>query len=265
MTLQPPPIKDSLLTDQILSKVWIKWFIRLFKSVSSSADAEIMSSMIGAEVDTTQKLSELELQVVQEKGNESLSQKIAELEEKILLLCSQVDSSRVLADIELGSVINSVGSYTPPEVPHLMQSDSTDQAIADVGAAQVITFDTDVHHKGFIRTSPSRFTVQKAGSYLITFSGIVLSAVASTRIEVWLRLNGSDVANSNTVYTFKAANANTVIAVSFIEHFAVDDYFEFWTWGDNTGAKWDATAAAGTPDRPAAPSIIITCSFLSAD
>ena len=33
-------------------------------------------------------------------------------------------------------------------MPHLMQSDSTDQAIANINNAQVITFDTDVHlHK----------------------------------------------------------------------------------------------------------------------
>lgn len=152
-------------------------------------------------------------------------------------------------------------------IPHLMQSDSTDQAIADVAAAQVITFDTDVHHFRITRTSSSRFTIVQAGSYLITFSGVALSAIAGKRIEVWLKKNTAYVDNSNTVYTFKSANANTVIACSYIEHFAVGDYFEFWTWGDDTGAKWDATAAVAAPSvpRPACPSIIITCNFLGVD
>jgi hypothetical protein len=150
-------------------------------------------------------------------------------------------------------------------LPHMMQSDSTDQAIANTALAQVITFDTDVHHNLITRTSSSRFTITKAGSYLITFSGVAICGTAGKRIEVWLRINGSDVDSSNTVYTFKSANANTVVAVSFLVHFAVDDYFEFWTWGDDTGAKWDATAAAAGPVRPACPSIIITANYIGKD
>lgn len=169
-------------------------------------------------------------------------------------------------------VIDGAGVTVPDalRLPHMMQSDSTDQAIVATTAAQVITFDTDVHHKDITRTSSSRFTIVKRGSYLITFSGVALCSTAGKRIEVWLRINGADVAGSNTIYTFKSANANTVIAVSFLEHFGPDDYFEFWTWGDDTGAKWDATAAQAanpgvTPARPACPSIIMTCNYVSED
>ena len=154
-------------------------------------------------------------------------------------------------------------------IPHMMQSDSTDQSIANVTDDQVITFDTDVHHNGITRTSASRFTITKAASYLITFSGVT-QGVINTYIAVWLKVNGNNVANSNTLYQYKSNNATTVVAVSFIEHFAVNDYFEFWTWGDNTGNKWDATAAVAenpgvTPARPACPSIIITCNYLGKD
>lgn len=169
-------------------------------------------------------------------------------------------------------VVESDGNLTPVGInlPHLMQSDATDQAIANTTLAQVITFDTDVHHKDITRTSSSRFTITKKGSYLICFSGVTLCGTAGKRIEVWLRVNGADLAGSNTVYTFKSANANTVIAVSFLEHFDIGDYFEFWTWGDDTGAKWDYTAAQAanpgvTPARPACPSIIITANYVSAD
>ncbi len=164
-----------------------------------------------------------------------------------------------------GLATDATGLYYLSTIPHMMQSNSTDQAIANVANAQVITFDTDVHHQEITRTSNSRFTITKAGSYLITFSGVALCGTAGKRIEVWLKKNTAYVDNSNTVYTFKAANANTVIACSYIEHFAVGDYFEFWTWGDDTGAKWDATAAAVGPVRPACPSVIITCNYLSAD
>lgn len=149
--------------------------------------------------------------------------------------------------------------------PHLMQSDSTDQAIANVANAQVITFDTDVHHRNITRTSSSRFTVVFGGSYLIAFSGIAVAAVAGKLIQVWLRVDGSDIANSNTIYVFKGVNASAVIAVTFIQYLSAGQYFEFWTWGDDTGCKWDATAAAGSPTRPASPSIIITANLVSRD
>jgi hypothetical protein len=147
--------------------------------------------------------------------------------------------------------------------PFLMQSDSTDQAIAATNAAQVITFDTDVYHSGITRTSASRFTIPTAGTYLICFNGITSCPTTGKIIEVWLRVNGVDVAASNTIYTYKGTNTTAIVAVSFLQTFTANQYFEFWTWGDDTGCKWDATAAGVTPTRPACPSIIITCNRIS--
>lgn len=149
-------------------------------------------------------------------------------------------------------------------IPHLEQIDTTTQSIANTANAQVITFNTDVHHNGITRTSSSRFTILKQGSYLITFSGVAQGATGKV-INVWLRINGSDVANSNTDYTFKSNNATTVITVTFLEHFNVNDYFELWTWGDSTNNQWYAKAAGTSPTRPAVPSFIMTCNYIGKD
>lgn len=155
-------------------------------------------------------------------------------------------------------------------LPHLMQSDTTDQSIASTTAEQVITFDTDVHHSQITRTSSSRFTITKTGSYLITFSALVASTLPGKRIAIWFKVNGSNVANSSTYYDFKSANANTVVAVTFLEHFEVGDYFELWMWGNDTGIRLDGIAAVAanpgvTPAIPACPSIIMTCNFTGRD
>lgn len=174
---------------------------------------------------------------------------------------------------DLGSPRYEGGKFycTTLVVPHMQQSDNTDQSItaAGVTGGQVITFDTDVHHKDITRTSSSRFTIVYPGSYLICFSGVTMGAI-NEYIAVWLKKNGTNVANSNTLYQYKANNATTVIAVSFIERFERNDYFEFWTWGTSTSSKWDYTAAVAevpgvTPARPACPSIIITAQFVSED
>jgi len=164
------------------------------------------------------------------------------------------DNAKVIAD----------GINSGLSIPHLMQSDSTDQAIANVANAQVITFDTDVHHHDIARTTSSRFTISQKGSYLIAFSGICVGANGKL-LEVWLRVNDADIANSNTIYAFKTTGTMGIVAVAFIEHFNVGDYFEFWTWGDAVTSTWKATAAGTSPTRPACPSIIITANYIGSD
>jgi len=157
----------------------------------------------------------------------------------------------------------SFANFSKAEVnDHIMQSDNTDQAIADITTDQVITFDTDVESTGIVRTSSSRFTIATAGSYLIAFSGVAEGKL-NEYIAVWLKVNGVNVADSNTLYRFKSNDMSTVISVTFIYSFTAGQYFEFWTWGSAVTSFWNFTAAVAanpgvTPARPACPSIIFT-------
>jgi len=155
-------------------------------------------------------------------------------------------------------------------LPHLMQSDITDQAITDSTEEQIVSFDTDVHYSGWTRTSATRFTCTKASSYHMDISAMARSGVAGKKLAIWLKVNGDNVANSATYYTFKSANATTVITVAFLQHFDVGDYFEVWMWGDDTGIKLDSIAAVAddpgvTPAIPACPSIILTVNLAGQD
>lgn len=158
-------------------------------------------------------------------------------------------------------------STVKPSMPYGMYSDSTTQAIANIANAQVITFNTNVYTSGITRTSASRYTIITPGTYLITFSGIANLALtpASKHLEVWLRVDGTDVPNSNTRVELPTVNAETTVAVSFIYKFSAGQYFELWTWGDDTDCRWLATAAATGPTRPAVPSIIMTVNMVSRD
>lgn len=154
---------------------------------------------------------------------------------------------------------------------YLIQSNNTDQAISASGitSGQIITFDTDVSKQGFTRTS-SRFTCSTAGEYLICFSGLVVGTI-NKKIAMWLRSGTGagassatdNVINSTTYYSFKSTGGSGIIAVAFIQTLVAGQWFEFWTWGDDTSSTWDYTAAVSadpgvTPARPACPSIIIT-------
>jgi hypothetical protein len=157
-------------------------------------------------------------------------------------------------------------------MPHLMQSDSTDQSIVSAVEEQAINFDTDIHHHLITKNDPNTFTITKTGSYLITFSAIAIcsDAVPGKKINIWLKINGTNAVASNTLYTFKSQNLNTVITVTFIEHFVAGDTFELWMYGNDTDIKLDATAAVAdnpgvTPAIPACPSIIMTCNYTGKD
>jgi hypothetical protein len=154
-----------------------------------------------------------------------------------------------------------------PLLPYAMASDSTTQSIANVANAQVITFDTSVllSSTGITRTSASRYTINKEGTYLITFSGIAsLAALPGNKnIEMWLRVDGADVPNSNTRVQLETAGTVMTMAVCFLYKFNAGQYIEFWTWGDDTDCRWLATAAGAGPVRPAVPSVIMTINMVS--
>ena len=154
-------------------------------------------------------------------------------------------------------------------LPHLEQSDTTDQAIADITDEQVITFNTDVHHNLWTRTSSSRFTCTHESSYHIDISACMVGA-SGKQIVIWLKKNGTNVANTATYYTFKSTGNNAVVTVAFLQHFAVNDYFELWMWGDSTTNKLYTIGAVAenagvTPAIPACPSIILTVNLAGKD
>jgi hypothetical protein len=148
-------------------------------------------------------------------------------------------------------------------LPYMLQSDSTTQAIADTDESQLITFDTDVYHSGITRTSASRFTIVTPGIYKLSYTATADSDTANKYIEIWIRVNGTDIDNSNTIKRMSTVNTEYVFSSSYILDLDEDDYFELVMYGDDTGVEIVATDADINPTRPACPSIIMTCNMIS--
>jgi hypothetical protein len=151
-------------------------------------------------------------------------------------------------------------------MPYTMQSDSTTQSIANVANAQPITFNTTEVISGITKTSTSRFTMITPGTYEIIFSGVknLAATPANKHIEVWLRVDGVDVPRSNTRTQLNTVSSEETVVVPFEYTFTAGQYFELWTWGDDTDCQWLATAAGALPTRPAVPSVIMTVKMISA-
>jgi hypothetical protein len=100
-------------------------------------------------------------------------------------------------------------------------SDGTDQT-GSVSAGTVMTFDTIDVSDGVTLVSSSRITVPNAGKYSLQFSAQFKNITnAQEDVTVWLRVNGSDLANSATQYTIPARKSagilgNGVASLNFL-------------------------------------------------
>lgn len=115
---------------------------------------------------------------------------------------------------------------------------------------------------GISIVSGSRFTVENSGIYDLQFSA-QLDRVAGSGIDtisIWLKVTGSNVANSCTdvVMSGGAAASATVAAWNFFVPLNAGEYCEL-AWS-TTDANLHITAVGtrSTPTRPAVPSLIAT-------
>jgi hypothetical protein len=153
------------------------------------------------------------------------------------------------------------------KVPHGTFYSSTTQLIASATAAQVLAFEKSVDLERLTHSTTSnnsRVYIQSGGSYEIMFSGIAKETAADKKhLAVWLRVDGTDVADSNTLIELATLETEMTVAVSFIYDLAAGQYIELATWGESTTIGWLATGAGSTPTRPACPSVIMTVKKIS--
>lgn len=106
-------------------------------------------------------------------------------------------------------------------------------------------------------TLTGRIYVSEAGDYQVIISALVDSTNATTMtMDIWLDVNGSDIADSNTEVSFNSSSVQSVVAVPFIIDMNKGDYFKLWMQASNTNGRLLYVAASG--DAPVCPSIIMT-------
>ena len=164
-------------------------------------------------------------------------------------------------------------------LPHVAASDSTDQIAGGNNTATAVKWDTLESGYGWTLNAPGSATADFAGVYKITYSlQFINTANAAHYATVWLKVNGSDVANSATIFFLPARKSGSEFAytVGYSEaSFSIDA-------GDEVELYW-ATDLAGSPTvptdgvymfhdaaqvspfaRPAIPSAIGSITFVSA-
>ena len=117
-------------------------------------------------------------------------------------------------------------------------------------------------------TCKSIIRTDTAGVYNVQFSAQLVNTDASVHdIDIWMRKNGTNVADSNSQFSVPSkhagVNGHLIAAVNLFIDLAADEYFELmWSTSDAT-TTIEYIAAQTGPVRPATPSVIITVSLAS--
>ena len=153
--------------------------------------------------------------------------------------------------------------------PHGAFQDSTDQTAANTTTAYAVTFNTTDFSNGVTIASGSRITVADSGIWNLQFSiQLTNTTNASQDVDVWFRVNGTNVANSNSRFGFAPRKGagdpyHTIAALNYFVSLNATDYVEIMWRPTDIGVQIEQYAAGTSPTRPAVPSAIVTMSFVS--
>ena len=114
----------------------------------------------------------------------------------------------------------------------------------------------------------SKITVAQPGIYDIQFSAQFANTDSQDHdIDIWLSVNGVNVADSNTVFTVPSkhgsVNGHLAAVLNYFQELQADDYVEILWHTANSAVSIEYIVANTNPIRPAAPSVILTVSFVS--
>ena len=153
--------------------------------------------------------------------------------------------------------------------PYGAFQDSTNQVAANTTTAYAVTFNTTDFSNGVTVASGSRITVADAGIWNLQFSiQFTNTTNASQDVDVWFRVNGTNVANSNSRFGFAPRKGagdpfHIIAAMNYFVSLNATDYVQIMWRPTDTGVSIEQYAAGTSPTRPAVPSAIVTMSFVS--
>lgn len=182
--------------------------------------------------------------------------------------------NNVMGDNFYGGTFYGDGRYL--QLPYNQLSSDQDQTAASVANAYAITLNTNEFPNGISIVSNSRITFAKEGIYNVAYSIQFKNTDNSAHdVDIWLRKNGTDIANSNSRFSITArkssGNPSHLIAVTpiMVDITADNQYVEIMWRVDNTAISIEHFPAVAanpgvTPAIPATPSVIVGVTHISA-
>ncbi len=130
-------------------------------------------------------------------------------------------------------------------------------------APAVMTFDQidGINKMGFNLAKPTDLVAQEAGAYLVVAAGQVGRAAGADNpadyVDLWVRVNGKDVDNSNTRQTIREAAFTAVLVSQGILVLKAGDVIQV-AYSASAAGKGLGIIATKPQNEPAIPSIILS-------
>jgi hypothetical protein len=153
--------------------------------------------------------------------------------------------------------------------PHGAFHSSIDQVATTTTTAYPVYFGNTDLSNGVTIASDSRITVAVDGIWNLQFSLQIKNVSNDGQdFDVWLRKNGTNIADSNSRFHIPARKSSgdashLIAALNFFVSLSAGDYVEIVGCVTSTDVSLEAFAAGTSPTRPAIPSAIATMTFVS--
>jgi hypothetical protein len=136
-------------------------------------------------------------------------------------------------------------------------SHSGSQSLPGANQSASFQYNTTDVVGGVTYSNGSQLNIPSTGIYNIQFSAQLIStSQPDTKFYIWLKVNGSNVANTATAMLLAKNGAEQVAAWNWVYVLNASDYVEIAWQADHIGAQLYAVAASG--NIPAIPSVIVT-------
>ena len=144
-------------------------------------------------------------------------------------------------------------------VPYAEFISGVNQTASAIDTPQAITLSATSTSNHVEYGSSSQVSVETTGMYLVSIKLCIdESSSTSATVDIWAKKNGTNIDNSLhsiTVGGKMHVNIDTLISLE------PTDYIEFWWQTDDTDAYVSYESATGS--LPAAPSVVLTVTFVS--
>ena len=146
---------------------------------------------------------------------------------------------------------------------------SVSNQTASAATKTLVSISGTIAANGVTLSTGSKITFTKAGFYSV---GLTLQSANSgttpDNVTSWLAKNGADVTNSAFISTTAAKHGSvsgfTLVTWLFVVQVAAGDYLQAYWITDSGDSSLAYTAASVSPAHPAAPSVAVTVTFVSA-
>lgn len=153
--------------------------------------------------------------------------------------------------------------------PYGQFTNTTDQSAPSAGTSAVVMWDTTTLANGVYLSNSTRINVRNAGIYDVSFSLQLSNSTNDHQYaDVWLRINGTDLANSGRRFGIgprKSTGDPSAVIGSMNKYvdLAAGDYIEIAGAVSDVGVTLEHFAADSGVPRPAIPAAIIDVQYIA--